>query len=185
MIRVLIGSLVGGIAMFLVGFIFWATPLNRVGISMLNDQQSANVQSALSANVPHTGFYVVPTPDTAGGTVLYGKGPVALLNYNSAGYSTADGKVMIGGFIQEVVVSLMIGFSLLAVAGRVTDFASRARLVVGFAATGTVLVSISDAIWMHGDWRYAIYAVVANSCMFIASGLVIARWFLPKGPTLH
>lgn len=187
MIKVLIGGLVGGVVMFLTGFIVWASPLNHIGYSWLSDQQSANIQLALAGNVPHTGYYLIPNPNSAGGTVLYGKGPVGTLNYNSAGFATQGGPAMLGGFIHEVVVSLLIGFSLLGVASRVTDFASRAKLVIGFSAAACVMISISDPIWMHGDWRFALYGLFANLAMLVVPGLVIARWFVPTpaAPTLH
>ena len=182
MIRVLIGSVAGGIAMFVVGFLFWATPLNRIGMSAADEAQSATVQLALAQSLPKTGYYIIPNPDTANGAVLYGKGPVAAVNFNTAGSSAADPRAMIGGLVQEIIVSLLIGLSLYAVAGRVTDFASRARLVVGFSAAATVMIVMSDPIWMNGDWRYALYGVVADLAMLCASGLVIARWFVPGRP---
>ncbi|NIJ08312.1 hypothetical protein FHS31_001929 [Sphingomonas vulcanisoli] len=187
MVRVLIGSLLGGMLMFVIGFIFWASPLNHLAFSSASEQQSANVQLAAANNLPHVGRYIIPNPETAGGTVLYGKGPVAVVDYNPQGFSTQGGPWMLGGFIHEVVVAGLIGFSLLAVAGRVTDFESRARLVIGFSAAGAVLLTLSDPIWMHADWHFAIYNLVASLAMLVGPGLLIARWFLPKGPavTLH
>ena len=187
MIRVLIGSLAGGVVMFVVGFIFWASPLHGIAYSSASEQQSANVQLALANNLPHVGRYIVPDPRSAGGTILYGKGPVSTVDYNPQGFSTQGGPWMLGGFIHEVVVAGLIGFSLLGVAGRVTDFRERARLVIGFSAAGSVLICLSDPIWMHSDWRFAIYNLIACMAMLIAPGLVIARWFLPKGAgvTLH
>lgn len=187
MIKVLIGSVAGGVLMFLIGFIFWASPLNHLAFSGASEQQSANVQLALANNLPHVGRYIVPDPGTAGGTTLYGKGPVAVVDYNPMGFSTQGGSWMLGGFVQEVVVAGLIGFSLLGVSGRVTDFAGRARLVIGFSAAGAVLMTLSDPIWMHADWRFGIYNLVACMAMLIGPGLLIARWFLPKdvGVTLH
>ena len=52
MVRVVIGSLVGGIAMFIVGFLFWATPLQYLGYSRANDAQNAAVQLSLAQNLP-------------------------------------------------------------------------------------------------------------------------------------
>jgi hypothetical protein len=186
-IKVLLGGVIGGVVMFLVGFIVWASPLNSIGYSTLDATQSANVQVALAANLPHTGYYLFPNPGTSGGTTLYGKGPVGTINYNSSGFSAQGGPAMLGGLIHEVVVALLIGFSLFGVAGRVTDFASRAKLVIGFSAAACVLLALSDPIWMHGDWRFAIYGLFANAAMLIVPGLVIARWFVPVRPdaTLH
>lgn len=179
MIRTVIGGLIGGVVMFVVGFIFWASPLQKIAYSSATEQQSAAVQQALASNLPHTGRYVVPDPNTAGGTVLYGRGPIAIVDYNSAGFSTSDPSSVIGGLIHEVVVALMIAFSLYAVAGRVTDFDSRARLVIGFSAAAAVMIALSDPIFNHTGWRFAIYALVADVAMLVAPGLVIARWFLP------
>lgn len=181
MFRVLIGGLVGGVAMFIVGFIFWATPLANIGYSTATDAQNAAVQLALAQNLPNTGRYIVPNPASQVGANGYSKGPIAIVDYNVRGFSGADPAAMIGGFVQEVVVSLMIGFSLFAVAGRVTDFTSRIRLAIGLSAAATVMIVTADPIWMHGDWRYAVYAVVADLAMLSAAAIVIARWFLPRG----
>lgn len=180
MIRVLIGSVAGGVVMFILAFVFWASPLSRLAYSSATDQQNAAVQLALAGNLPHTGRYVVPNPGTAQGNVLYSKGPVAEISYNTAGFSASGGGSMVGGFIHEVVVSLLIGLSLLAVAGRVTDFESRARLVIGLSAAATVMIALSDPIWMHADWRFAIYGLIADLAMLSAAGLVMARWFVPR-----
>jgi glycerol uptake facilitator-like aquaporin len=180
MVRVLIGSFVGGVAMFIVGFILWATPLQYLGYSTATDAQNAAVQLSLAQNLPHTGRYIVPNPASQVGGNGYTKGPIASVDYNSSGFSTSDPATMIGGFIQEVIVSLMIGLSLLAVASRVTDFESRARLAIGLSAAAVMMIRIGDPIWMHADWRFAIYALIADLAMLSASSLVIARWFLPR-----
>lgn len=179
MVRILIGSLAGAVAMFIVGFIFWATPLQYLGLSTASDAQNAAVQLSLAQNMPHSGRYIVPNPMTQVGGNGYTKGPIATVDYNSRGYSTADPASMITGFVQEIIVSLMIGFSLFSVAGRVTDFRSRAKLAIGLTAAATVMIVTADPIWMHADWRYAIYALIADLAMLAAASLVIARWFLP------
>lgn len=179
MVRILIGSLVGAVAMFVVGFIFWATPLQRIGYSGATDAQNAAVQLSLAQNLPHTGRYIVPDPATPVGANGYSKGPIATVDYNSAGFSTADPSSMIGGFVQEVIVSVMIGLSLFVIAGRVPDFVSRARIGIGLTAAATVMIATADPIWMHGDWRFGLYSLVADLAMLAAATLVIVRWFLP------
>ena len=181
MIRVVIGSIAGGAAMFVVAMIFWASPLARIAYSSVDAQPSAAVQLALGQNLPHTGRYVVPNPETPDGAILYGRGPIATVDFSNDGFSPSSSAVMIGGFIHEVVVSLLIGLSLLAVAGRVTDFASRLRLAIGLSAAATVMITLSDPIWMHSGWRFAIYDLVADLAMLVAASAVIVRWFLPRG----
>lgn len=179
-IRAVIGGLVGGIAMFVVGIIFWATPLSRLAYASAGEAQGAAVQVALAANLPKTGRYLIPNTDTAGGTTLYGRGPVATIDYNMHGFPTSDGRVMLGGYIQEAVASLLIAMSLMVVAARVTDFTSRLRIAIGLSAAATVMITLSDPIFAHGPWDFAIYNLVACLAMLSAAAFVIVRWFLPQ-----
>ena len=179
-IRAVIGGLVGAIAMFIVGFIFWASPLNGLAYSSTDEAKSAAVQVALAANLPQTGRYMVPDPNTSGGTVLYGRGPIATVDYNTGGFSTSDPSAILGGFVQEVVASLMIAWSLFAISWRVTDFTGRFRAAVGFTSAAAVMITLSDPIFNHGPWGFAIYNLIACMAMLTASAFVIARWFLPR-----
>jgi hypothetical protein len=106
-----------------------------------------------------------------------------------SGFSPTDPASMIGGFVQEVIVSLVIGLSLLAIAGRVTDLAARLRVAIGLSGAATLMIVIGEPIWNHADWRFALYSFVADLAMLSASSFVIVRWFLPRaasvGETIH
>ena len=75
MIRTVIGGLVGGIIMFVIGFIFWASAARRDSPSPRPaTRRRAAVQTALAQNLtPHgTGTYVIPDPpDAARAPTLY------------------------------------------------------------------------------------------------------------------
>ncbi len=45
MVRSVIGGLLGGLAMYIIGFIFWGTPLSALAFSRAGDQESANLQA--------------------------------------------------------------------------------------------------------------------------------------------
>ncbi|MCJ8158736.1 hypothetical protein [Sphingomonas sp. LaA6.9] len=180
--RMLIGALAAAVAMFITGFIFFASPLSLIAFRTVDDTRSASVQAALAQNIPATGTYVVPNPGTRAGTVLYGKGPVATVHYNAMGFPVASTSAVVSGFIHESIVALILGFALLGISGRVTDFASRGRIVVLFSVAASGLIHLGAPIWMRFDWTYAIYSFVADAAMLIVGGLVIARWFLPKAP---
>lgn len=181
--RMLIGAIVAAVAMFITGFIFYATPLSYIAFSSIELPQQAAVQQALAANLPGTGTYTIPSATTAEGTVMYGKGPIATVHYNSGGFSVADPGVLIAGFMHELIVALLIGFALLGVAGRVTDFASRARLVILFSLAGSVLMHLGEPIWYHHDWTHFIYLLIGDTALLAVGGLIIARWFLPRAET--
>jgi hypothetical protein len=110
--RALIGAVAAAVAMFIVGFIFFATPINGIGMKSLPDPQAAAVQNALAQNLPETATYAVPSDATAGQTTLYGRGPIATIHYNTSGFAIGDPATMIGGFIHMLVVTLLMAVGL-------------------------------------------------------------------------
>jgi len=183
MVRILIGSICGGLAQWIVGAIFWGTPLSKIAFRVVDDTKNAAVQQALSANLSEsgTGTYAVPWPDTAQGTVLYGKGPVALIHFNTAGFPVMDGTSLIEGLVLSILTILLIGIALHAVADRVQDFASRTKLVALFAVAATLYFTIGQPIFNPSlPWTYFVYLALSQVIGLVAGGLVLVRWFMPK-----
>jgi hypothetical protein len=181
-VRLLISSLAGMTAVYVVAFLFWGTSLPEFVRSSAGEQSDSVLQRELAAALPHTGHYVVPTPGTPGGVALYNRGPIAVIDYNSGGYPVpgADLPAMISGLLQGWVMVMLVGLTLLVVANRVTDFKSRALLVIGISAASAMMIVFSHAIFSHTDWHYAVYNVIANVSIICAGGLVMARWSLPR-----
>ena len=179
MIKLAIGAFAAAIAMFITGFIFFATPIGMIAYSTANETQNATVQAALAANLPQTGTYMVPNPSTQSGTTLYGQGPVATVHYNSKGFSLSDMSGIGYGFVQELIVCILLAAALSTLDRRIPDFASRAQIVVLFSIAASGMINLGNPVWLHHDWSYWIYSFVAESAMLIVAGLVIARWFLP------
>ena len=185
MARMVIGSVLGGIAMWLVGFLFWGTPLSRFALTVADEPASAAIQSMLAQQLgaTGTGAYPVPWPGTPAATVLYGQGPTAMVFYNSSGYPVVDSAALIGGLVLAIVCALLIGVALLAVSARVTSFADRMKLVILFAVAATLYTDIGQPVFNHMPWGYFIYLWLSNTIALIVAGAVIARWFLPKPVT--
>lgn len=181
MVRTLIGGLVGGLVLFVLGFVFWATPLGEIAYTNAGDAQSAAVQQALAANLTETGTgaYIIPGMHSAEGAVLYGRGPIATVFYNTRGFSPEDMSMILPGFIVALVAGVLLAFGLAAVAGQ-RSFAERARLVVCIVLAFTTWEFLGSPIFNHFGWTFWIYTFVAESIIWIAAGLVIARWFLPR-----
>jgi hypothetical protein len=178
--QVLIGSVAAAVAMFIIGMIFYASPLSRLHVGSLENAQAAAVQQALAANAPSTGTYHIPSTATPEQSVMYGQGPIATVHYNTKGYSTADPTSMIGGLVLDFVVALLIGAALIGIDRRVPDFESRARLVVLFALAASAYMHLGEPIWYHHNWGHFIYLFIADAVTLAAGGLIIARWFLPR-----
>jgi hypothetical protein len=181
MIRTVIGGLVGGIILFVIGFVFWATPLSELAFSKAGDAEGAAVQAALAQNLTKsgTGTYEIPYAGTAQGTTLYGRGPIATVHFNTSGFSSEDMGMLLPGLIVAVVTGLLIAFALAALGGG-RSFASVARLVVLYTLGFTTWGYLAMPIFAHHGWGYWIYAFIAESVSLTAAGLVIARWFVPN-----
>ena len=176
--RILIGALAAAVAMFIIGFILFATPLSKLAYTGLDNARAASVQQALAVNLPKTGTYAIPGMNTPEQTIMYGQGPVATVHYNTSGFSAADPRTLMSGFVLELVVALMMGAALAGIAGYITDFAARARVVVLFSVAASAFIHLGEPIWYHHDWAHFVYLFVADALALSAGGLVIARWFL-------
>lgn len=174
MIRSLIGGVLGGLALFVTGFIFWGTPLSAIAVSRADEQASANLQAALAQalNATGTGVYTIPDPATAQGTILYGRGPVAQVFYNSGGFPVMDGASLIGGLILSVVVGVLIA---LALRFCLPDFISRLRASIFTALAAVLWIDIGQAVFMHAPWGYVLYVAFSDFVGLALAGLIAAK----------
>ncbi|BBD01801.1 MULTISPECIES: hypothetical protein [Sphingobium] len=182
MVRTLIGGLLGGLAMFITGFIFWGTPLSALALSRVGDQASANLQAAMAQALSPTGtgVYVIPDPATAQGTILYGRGPVAQVFYNEGGFPVMDSGALIGGLILSLVVGVIIA---LALRFALSDFASRARVTILFALAAVLWLHIGQAVFNHAPWGYIIYLAFSDFVALAVAGLIAAKLMNSKADT--
>lgn len=177
--RVIIGAALAAIAMFFIGFVFFGLGLSGLVSGSVNDTQAAAVQQSLAANLPRTGTYFVPSPESSSAqTVMYGQGPIATIHYNTSGFPAMDTGALVGGLIFNFIIALLIGFALLGVSDRLTDLAARARIGAGVAVAAAAFCHLSTPIYFHHSWGWAIYVFVADGAMLFAAALIIA-YFLP------
>jgi hypothetical protein len=180
MIRVILGSVAAAIAMFVIGFIFFG-PLGLTNLSTgsLDDTRAAAVQQSLAEHLPRTGTYVVPSAESsAAQTVMFGRGPIATIHYNTSGFAAMDTTSLVQGLVFNFMVALLFGLALLGIEGRVADFGTRARTVSIVAVAAVAFTHLGEPIYMHHDWPHFIYLFAADSLMLVAAGTILA-WFLP------
>ncbi|MDB5667066.1 MAG: hypothetical protein JWL74_16 [Alphaproteobacteria bacterium] len=182
MVRVIIGAAAAAVAMLIVGFLLFATPLNGLGTGNVGNAEAAQLQSALALNLPRTGTYAVPDPNTAEQTVMYGQGPVATIHYNTGSYAANDPAMIVWGAVLNFITALLIGLGLLGIDARVPDFASRARLIIPLAVAAAGFIRLSDPIRLHQDWGNALYGFFGNALALVVGGLIVA-WFIPHRPS--
>jgi hypothetical protein len=178
-LRVIIGAIPAAFAMFILGFVFYASGLQRLTIGAVDDVPAAAIQRSLMENLPATGTYTVPDPgESAAQGVMYGQGSIATIHYNSGRYAVPDTGSLVLGLLLDFIVALLIGAALIGIDRRVPDFASRGKLVVLIAVASAAYINLLGPIFYHHGWAHFIYRFLADAVTLSAGGLIIARWFL-------
>ncbi|MBA15921.1 MAG: hypothetical protein CMN73_06160 [Sphingomonas sp.] len=179
--KLLVGGVVGGVAMWLVGFLFWGTPLSYLAYKIAPDADGLAVQDALALHLgpTGTGAYPIPWPGTTAGTSAYGNGPTAMVLFNNSGFPVVDSSALIGGLVLAILCSLVIAFALRSFATG-ASFGTRMKLVALFAVAITVYVDLGQPVFNHAPWGYFTYLWISDLVSFLVAGAVIARWFMPK-----
>lgn len=167
--------------MWLIGFVFWGTPLQYLAYTQASPAANAEVQRVMAEQMTAsgTGVYVIPDPGTAQGNVLYSRGPTAMVQFNTSGFPVVDGGALLGGLILAVICALMIAFALRAIAAH-TDFRQRATLVVLTSLAAATYFHLGMPVFNHAPWGYHIYLFLSDFIALAAAGLIIARWFTPS-----
>jgi hypothetical protein len=187
MVRILIGSILGGFVQFLIGAIAWVSPLGMLAFKTLDDGGNANLQAALAAALTPTGTgtYFVPNPETAQGSVMMGKGPVALIFYNSAGFPAFDMTSVLTGLVLSIVMLFIVGVAL----SLVDSFEARIKVTLLFAVATLLYFVLSLPVYnFYMPWGWWIFLAVEELVAFLAGAFILIRWFMPKiaaSPTVH
>lgn len=179
MFRILIGSIVAGLVQFIVGAVAWATPLGKLAFTTLGESETAQVQAALASGLTATGSgtYFIPSPETAAGTVLLGKGPVALIHFNTNGFPPMDASALLTGLIMSIFVMLLVGLAV----QRMPDFSSRMRTAVLFAVATVTYFAFSLPVYnIYMPWAWWVFLGVEEFVAFTLGAFVLIRWFMPK-----
>jgi len=179
MVRALIGAVAAAVAMFIIGFIFFGTGMERLVIGSLDNMQAATVQQAMAANIPSSGTYIVPNMTTPEQTVMYGNGPIAIIHYDTKGSPAADPATMIEGFVHMLVVTLLMAFGLRRLVQYIPDFREQLQLVGAAVLAAAIFMRIGDAIWMHYSWSFSIYGFINDVVSLFVAGAIILK-LLPR-----
>lgn len=179
MIRILIGSVVAGLIQFIIGAIAWVSPTGKLAFTALDDAQTAQVQAALASGLAATGTgtYFIPSPETAAGTEMLGRGPVALVHFNTSGFPVMEPGALLTGLIMSIATMLLVGLAV----QRLPDFASRMRTAVLFgAATVLYFVFAMPVFNTYMPWTWWVFLGVEEFIGFTLGAFVLIRWFMPK-----
>jgi uncharacterized membrane protein len=176
MIRTLVGGLLGGLALYLVGFIFWGTPLSGLAFGHVDEAQGLAVHQALASSLGAvgTGSYLVPDPGTPAGTALFGQGPIAMVHFVAQGFPVVDGPSLLLGLILAFIAGIIIAVALDAVPAP-----NRLRVGLLFSVSITSYLDLGQPIFNHYGWGYFVYLFLGDLLGFAACVAVIS-WMLAR-----
>jgi hypothetical protein len=186
MVRILIGSLLGGVVQFLIGAIAWVG-FGSFAYKFASPAAEADLHTALARTLTVTGdgTYVIPWPETAQGTTLLGQGPVAMVFFHAGGSSPFSPSAMLIGFVMSVLMLFVVGVAL----SRLDTPADRLRVLILFAAATIGYFVLALPVYNHFlPWTWWVFLAVEEFIAFVAGAYVLLRWFMPATTartTLH
>lgn len=170
--RTLAGIVLAAVAMFAIGFGFYATPLGETAVYQASDSAGATVQAALR-KLPADGFYAIPNPTTKAGEAGFARGPVAFVHVRLGGRPVFEPLTLVKGLIHYLVVATLLALVLGGVAQT-----ARTRVVLGVAAIAVVFVHLGGPIWWGFTLNFALFVALADFVSLAIGGLIVAR-FVP------
>jgi hypothetical protein len=181
-VRVVIGAIVGGIVLFLWGFLFWAVlPLGTKAVDPLPNEKE--VTALLQKSITASAVYVFPAP--ADPEVMdedflarHKAGPVGQLFYQQQGSDPMAPTYLVRGFGYMVALGLLMSLLMMQAAEALGSYARRVVFVTvaGIFASG---VAFSGAVWWEQPMTYHLVYLVFNISSWLLAGLAMAAVVKP------
>ncbi len=177
--RILIGSLLSAVALFLWGFVYWNVLPFRNSIYQ-SVPTEASVLPQLSAAIPHSGVYLLPnvanTPNEAELNKLYSAGPIAEIIFLKHGAEPFSPYMFVHGFLHMFIAAFLMGILLSLALPALATYMDRVKAVVIAGLAGSFFAHLGDPIWFHHPWNMHILHFVYDLTCWILVGLILSRF---------
>lgn len=184
--RVLLGTLVGGIVVFIVGALLH-TVLGLAEVGVKSIPQEDAVLSAMRSAIPTPGFYVFPAPnmtpgrskeqmqsDNAAYAAKYQQGPSGILVYTPGGSALNYGKLLGGEFVIDLVSAFFLACILAMGAGGVSSYWKRVFAVTLAGLFAGVFLGFEYWNWYNFPTNYTLAYVTVVVIDWYFAGLAMA-----------
>lgn len=176
--RTILGILLGGVAVYFWGFLFWGIS----GIPYMTWKHATNEPAAMAAlkvHFPEAGAYYVPgmREDQVELESWLGLGPVGFVHITAPeGRSLMVPSIMFGGFILCLVQAALAAALLAMVGGALPNYGAKVKVL---ALVGIIVVTtahLGDVIWwqLALDWKLA--QGFYDAAAFVILGLVLGKF---------
>jgi hypothetical protein len=177
--RLLIGSFLAAVAMFLFASLFWTAQLPYTTVRSVEPPELAAVM--LEQLFPETGFYMVPAPQLAPADYaeLHRAGPLVRANVVHDPGEPMQGTSFAAGFLHQWVTCLLLGYLLWRAAPALEGLLARAGFVALAGFTAAFFIDGGAVIWWRMPLAWQLYELVYDTLAWAIAGLVLARFSLP------
>ena len=173
-IKLISGSIVTAIVLFIFGFIYWAiNPLPYQSWNQVEDPVSA--QKLAAELFPESGLYFLPGPGNDPEAVkLLETGPAVFLTIDHSPVAGPDPAALAIGFFHNIVTVLLLSLLL----SKATTLGSRLQLAGLVAVLAIVVINGSEFVWWMQPVSWIVHQAVYYLAYFLIATCILHR-FLP------
>jgi hypothetical protein len=186
--KLLISAAVGGIVLFIWGWLAWLLPIHTSSILTINNEDS--VITPMQVNMEQRGVYVFPAmPTTADQaakdewTQKYQEGPTGMIIYNPEGSNPSNAGQMIIGLIISMISAFFVAWFL----SRSTAAASSYIARVAYCGMLGIFVSVSVHMvnwnWMEYPPDYTVGWIIDTVIGWLVAGVAISAFIKIRKPS--
>lgn len=192
--RILLGGVLGGVVLFVWGFLYWAV-LSDTLLPYKHMADQAAVVEVLQENLPETGIYWFPMPQhnpdaTAeekqaareAAEESHREGPLGAVIYHAEGGEVMPPSVLVKGFVINFFSALLASILLCCACGR-SGYAARTAFVFGLGLFAAASVHLIAWNFMFNPMGFTLLKIGDTIVGWFLAGLVIAAVVKPRAET--
>ena len=178
--KVVWGTLLGGIAAFAVGAVWWMVlPWQGQSVKAVSDENA--VASVFRSQVSHSGVYVIPNYDMSKKNPLeqqkikesMKQGPLVFASVKLEGRNPADPALYLKGLTINLTGAMLLSWLLLTVSG--LSYWGRVKTVVIVSAIVGVLGYLPAWLWWGFSTEYTASTIAGLMVAWFAAALILAK----------
>lgn len=188
MVRIAIGAVISGVVLMVWGFVFWTVlPWTKCMTRPLPEgEKTAKV---LTESIDESGMYFYPMPDEATMSdedamnsflEQHKKGPLVQVIFRKEGLQPMDPAILGMGFAHFIVASILAGVLLTLALPGLQSYLARVLFVFLLGCFATFTINLSNPIWFHHPWSFALFQTSFDLVCWLLAGLVLGAVIKPK-----
>ena len=185
--QIIIGGIVGGITLFMWGFISWVVLPWHYGTVKQHEGINTVVED-ITEHVPESGVYYLPAmafdhedeQAMNDWEEMHRTGPRGYIFLQATPTDPMPPMLLVKGFAADVVASMMASLLLLIAIPSLPNYQSRVVFVAALGAFSILSVYLVDGIFHDFPLRYSLGLAADTAIAWVLAGITIAAVVRPK-----